>query len=104
MPIHRERYRRREDGVDLLGRAWIVIAANGLRSLARRRAFLFLMILAWIPAIVRAVQIYAAANVPSVAQIGFLADHGPDVPRFSEPAGTVRLFHYGLRGLGADRR
>ena len=27
MPIHRERYRRREDGIDFRGRAWIVIAA-----------------------------------------------------------------------------
>jgi ABC-2 type transport system permease protein len=72
VPIHRERYRRREDGIDLRGRAWLVIGANGLRILARRRAFLFLMILAWIPAVVRAVQIYAAANLPGVAQ-GFLA-------------------------------
>ena len=87
MPIHRERYRRRasadpgrpdlaggrEAGADVRGRAWIVIAANGLRMLARKRPFLFLMILAWIPAIVRGVQIYAASNVPSAAQIGFLA-------------------------------
>lgn len=73
MPIHRERYRRREEGVDFRGRAWVVIAVNGIRLLVRRRAFLFLMLLAWIPAIVRAVQIYAAANVPSVAQMGFLA-------------------------------
>ena len=49
MPIHRERYRRREGGVDLRGGAWAVIAANGLRALVRKRAFLFLMILAWIP-------------------------------------------------------
>ena len=87
MPIHRERYRRRQGGIDprdptgasshpvveWRGRAWAVIAANGLRILVRKRAFLFLMILAWIPAVVRAVQIYAAANVPSVSQIGFLA-------------------------------
>jgi ABC-2 type transport system permease protein len=73
VPIHRERYRRREEGIDLRGRAWLVIAANGLRILVRRRAFLFLMILAWIPAIVRAVQIYAAANLPSVSQVSFLA-------------------------------
>lgn len=72
MPIHRERYRRRETGVDSVGRAWLVIAANGLRILVRRRPFLFLMILAWIPAIVRAVQIYAAANVPNMAQVPFL--------------------------------
>jgi ABC-2 type transport system permease protein len=76
VPIHRERYRRREGGVDVRGRAWLVIAANGLRMLARKRAFLFLMILAWIPAVVRAVQIYAAANVPNVSQIGFLAVTG----------------------------
>ncbi|HKY21613.1 MAG TPA: ABC transporter permease subunit [Vicinamibacterales bacterium] len=73
MPIHRDRYRRREGGVDALGRAWLVIAANGLRILVRRRPFLFLMILAWIPAVVRAVQIYAAANVPSVSQVEFLS-------------------------------
>jgi ABC-2 type transport system permease protein len=73
MPIHRERYRRRDAGIDLRGGAWAVIAANGLRSLARRRAFLFLMILSWIPVVVRAVQIWAAANVPGMTQIGMLA-------------------------------
>jgi ABC-2 type transport system permease protein len=73
MPIHRERYRRRESGVDLRGGAWAVIAANGLRSLVRKRAFLFLMILAWIPVIVRGVQIWAAANVPGMPQTGAFA-------------------------------
>jgi ABC-2 type transport system permease protein len=73
MPIHRERYRRRQSGVDLRGGAWAVIAANGLRSLVRKRAFLFLMILAWIPVIVRGVQIWAAANVPAMAQAGIFA-------------------------------
>jgi ABC-2 type transport system permease protein len=73
MPIHRERYRRREHGIDLKGAAWAVIAANGLRSLVRKRAFLFLMILSWIPVVVRGVQIWAAANVPGMSQIGMLA-------------------------------
>ncbi len=73
MPIHRERYRRREGGINLPGRAWMVIAANGLRTLSRKRAFLFLMILAWIPVVVRGVQIWAAANVPGVSQMGLLA-------------------------------
>src|SRR5918996_2298816 len=72
MPIHRERYRRRESGVDLRGGAWAVIAANGLRSLVRKRAFLFLLILSWIPVVVRGVQIWAAANVPGMSQIGML--------------------------------
>jgi ABC-2 type transport system permease protein len=73
VPIHRERYRRREGGIDLRGGAWAVIAANGLRSLVRKRAFLFLMILSWIPVVVRGVQIWAAANVPGMSQIGLLA-------------------------------
>src|SRR6187455_930745 len=87
MPIHRERYRRRESGADLgpstvpgrtervegRGGAWLVIAAHGLRSIARKRAFLFLMILSWIPVVVRGVQIWAAANVPGMSQIGMLA-------------------------------
>ncbi len=82
MPIHRERYRRREtsssasghpERIEGLGRAWMVIAANGLHTLSRKRAFLFLMILAWMPVIVRGVQIWAAANVPGVSQMGMLA-------------------------------
>src|SRR4029453_941374 len=73
MPIHRERYRRRESGVDLRGGAWAVIAAHGLRSIVRKRAFLFLMILSWIPVVVRGVQIWAAANVPGMSQIGMLS-------------------------------
>jgi ABC-2 type transport system permease protein len=73
MPIHRERYRRRESGIDLRGGAWAVIAANGLRALVKKRAFLFLMILSWIPVIVRGVQIWAAANVPGMSDFGILA-------------------------------
>lgn len=67
MPIYRDRYRRRDTGIDFRGRSWVVIAAYGLRTLVRRRAFLGLMILAWIPAVVRAVVMYAAANVPQAS-------------------------------------
>lgn len=73
MPIHRERYRRREGGIDLRGGAWAVIATNGIRALVRKRAFLVLIILAWIPVVIRGVQIWAAANVPGMSQIGALA-------------------------------
>ena len=71
MPIYRERYRRRDGALDLQGRSWAVIAAYGLRALMRRRAFVYLMIVAWIPAVVRGVQMYAVANVPQAA--AFLA-------------------------------
>jgi ABC-2 type transport system permease protein len=70
MPIHRERYRRREGALDVRGRAWMVIAVQGLRALTRRRAFLYLMLLAWIPCVIRAVQMYVASNFP---QASFLA-------------------------------
>ncbi len=70
MPIHRERYRRRDEGSDVHGRAWMVICQHGLRSLVRKRAFLYLMLLAWMPCLVRAVQIYVVANFP---QASFLA-------------------------------
>jgi ABC-2 type transport system permease protein len=68
--IHRERYRRREGGSDVYGRAWMVIAAQGLRRLTRKKAFLYLMLLAWLPCVVRGVQIYVVANFP---QASFLA-------------------------------
>ena len=67
--IHRERYRRREDGLDVRGRAWLVIAAQALRALTRKKAFLYLMLVAWIPSIVRGVQIYVAANFPQATKI-----------------------------------
>jgi ABC-2 type transport system permease protein len=60
------------------GRAWAVIAKAGIRTLFGKRAFIGLMLLAWIPFIVRAVQIYAAANLP---QVRFLA---PDVLMFRQ--------------------
>ena len=64
MPIHRERYRRRDAGTDVRGRAWLVICVQGLRGLAKRRAFLYLMLVAWLPCLVRGVQIYVVANFP----------------------------------------
>jgi len=73
VPIYRERYRRRDGGLDLRGRAWVVITTYGLRSLVRRKAFLYLMIVAWIPAVVRGVQIYAAANFPQAAFLSISA-------------------------------
>jgi len=99
--IHRERYRRREDGVDVRGRAWMVIAAQGLRSLVRKKAFLWLMLLAWIPSIVRGVQIYVAANFP---QASFLAVSGRTFRDFLDQQELFVFFItvYAGSGLIAD--
>src|SRR2546430_4878839 len=70
MPIHDQGYRRYAGTRVPRGRAWIVIARAGLRAFFGKRAFLGLLLLSWVPFLVRAVQMYAAANVP---QASFLA-------------------------------
>jgi ABC-2 type transport system permease protein len=52
-----------------LGRGWAVITRNGVKSLISKRAFLGLMLFAWSPFVVRAVQIYVAANFAQAASI-----------------------------------
>jgi len=78
MPIHDQGYRRYEGLRAAPGRAWAVIAKAGIRTLLGKRAFIGLLLLAWVPFIVRAVQIYAAANLP---QARFLA---PDARMFRQ--------------------
>lgn len=69
MPIHDQSYRRYGGSKKALGRAWAVIAAAGIRGMVRRRMFLGLLLFAWIPFIVRAVQIYIAANYPTMSML-----------------------------------
>lgn len=62
MPIHDQSYRRYGGTRETPDRLWTVIARAGLLTLVRRRAFLALMLVAWIPFVVRAVQIYLASS------------------------------------------
>jgi ABC-2 type transport system permease protein len=66
MPIHDQGYRRYGGG-KARGQGWLVIARAGIRSFFGRKAFLGLLLLSWLPFFVRAVQIYAAANLPQAA-------------------------------------
>src|SRR5437763_224627 len=70
MPIHDQGYRRYGGDKAPRGQAWMVIARNGIQHMLGKRAFLGLLLLSWFPFFVRAVQIYAAANLP---QASFLA-------------------------------
>jgi ABC-2 type transport system permease protein len=79
VPIHDQSYRHYQGTRQPTGTAWRVIATSGIRSIIRKRRFLGLLVLAWIPFAVRAVQIYLAANYP---QATFLA----------ASAGTFREF------------
>lgn len=69
-PIHDQGYRRYPGERTPHGRAWGVIAAAGIRGFFRRRAFLGLLLVSFFPFFVRAVQIYASANLPQAAFLG----------------------------------
>ncbi len=69
-PIHDQSYRHYGGTKATPGSAWTVIAAAGIRSFVRRRAFLGIMLFALFPFIVRAVQIYIAANVAQASMLG----------------------------------
>jgi ABC-type transport system involved in multi-copper enzyme maturation permease subunit len=74
MPIHDQSYRRYGGGKTSPGRAWTVIAWAGIVNMLRKRAFLGLLIFAWLPFVVRAVQIYVSTNFPQVAMLAPTAD------------------------------
>jgi len=67
MPIHDQSYRRYGGVRAALGRSWTVIAQAGIMTMIRKRAFIGLLLFAWLPFVVRAVQIYVAANYAQAA-------------------------------------
>jgi ABC-2 type transport system permease protein len=69
MPIHDQSYRRYGGGRTSPGRGWTVIARAGIMTVVRKRVFLGVLIFAWLPFVVRAVQIYIAENFAQMAMI-----------------------------------
>jgi ABC-2 type transport system permease protein len=67
MPIHDQGYRRYGGRRAPRGQAWAVITRAGIRTMLAKRAFLGLLLISWLPFFVRAVQIYAATNLPQAA-------------------------------------
>ena len=74
MPIHDQGYRRYGGRREPHGRTWWVIARAGLMERLRERKFLGLLLAAWLPFIVRAVQMYLAANIPQAAVLAPTAE------------------------------
>jgi ABC-2 type transport system permease protein len=104
MPIHDQGYRRYSGERTPRGRAWAVIAKAGIRTRLAQRAFLGLLLVSWFPFFVRAVQLYAAANVPQAA---FLAPTPEMFRQFLDQQEIFVFFLtvYGGAGLIAqDRR
>ena len=69
MPIHDQSYRRYSGLRSALGRSWLVIAAAGIKTMIRKRAFLGLLLMSWVQFIGRAIAMWFASNVPQTAQI-----------------------------------
>lgn len=86
MPIHDQGYRRFTGRRDELGRAWLVIASAGIRSLLARRLFLGLLLGAYANFLIRCVQIYLSTNF---AQVAFLA---PTAQTFREYLEQQEIF------------
>ena len=78
MPIHDQSYRRYAGRRDLAGQAWMVIARNGIRTILRKRLFLGLLIMAWIPFVVGAVTVYFNANFPQFTLLSITAQRFRD--------------------------
>jgi ABC-2 type transport system permease protein len=67
--IHDQSYRRYRGTREARGSAWTVIAVTGIRDMIRKRSFLGLLLFAWMPFFVRAIQIYLATNFPQTSSI-----------------------------------
>ena len=91
VPIHDQGYRRYGGQREAHGRTWWVIARAGMMERLRERKFLGLLLVAWLPFLVRAVQLYVAANYEQALVPG--ADPG-DVPRLSRSAEPLRLLRH----------
>jgi ABC-2 type transport system permease protein len=104
MPIHDQGYRRYTGRRVAPGHGWWVIARAGVLERVRERRFLALLVLAWGPFIVRALQIYASTNF---AQLLFLA---PETDTFREFLDQQSLFLFfitvyaGSGLIASDRR
>ena len=104
MPIHDQGYRRYAGDRATVGKSWQVITRAGVRTVLAKRSFIALMLMAWAPFVVRAVQVYVAATF---AQATFLA---PKAETFREYLGQQGVFvffvtiYIGAGLIANDRR
>lgn len=103
MPIHDQGYRRYQGRREPYGRAWWVIARAALLQRLGERRFLALLLFAWFPFVVRAVQMYVSANF---SQASFLAPGAGTFREFLDQQSIFIFFVtiYAGAGLIADDR
>jgi ABC-2 type transport system permease protein len=104
VPIHDQGYRRYTGERLPPGRAWIVIARAGLRMSLFRRALIGLLLVSWMPFLVRAVMFYFAASVP---QVPFLSPSPAAFQQFLQQQAPFVFFvtvYVGSGLIANDRR
>ena len=74
MPIHDQSYRRYGGQRENLERVWFVVARAGMMTFLKKRAFLGLLLFAWMPFIVRAVQAYFSTTFQQVSMLALTAE------------------------------
>ena len=104
MPIHDQGYRRYLGTRSAIGRSWQVMTRAGVMSVITKRVFIGMMLWAWAPFVVRAVQIYVSATF---AQASFLAPKGETFREFLDQQGLFVFFvtiYVGAGLIANDRR
>jgi ABC-type transport system involved in multi-copper enzyme maturation permease subunit len=104
MPIHDQSYRRYSGTRERPGQAWTVIAAAGIRNMIRKRMFLALLLLAWLPFIIRAVQIYLSANWPQASLLAPTAETFREFLDQQSPFVFFVTIYVGAGLIANDRR
>lgn len=67
--VHDQSYRRYTGARRPIGRAWIVILRTTLGALFARRPLIGLLLLSWVPFLVRTVQIYVVESYPQAVEV-----------------------------------
>ena len=104
MPIHDQSYRRYTGTRTKPGQSWTVIASAGIRNMIRKRMFLALLLLAWLPFIIRAVQIYLSANWPQAALLAPTAETFREFLDQQSPFVFFVTIYVGAGLIANDRR
>jgi ABC-2 type transport system permease protein len=102
MPIHDQGYRRYGGLRSALGRRWWVIARMHILTAVRSRRFVGILLLAWGPFIVRAVQIYLSSNFQQASVLAVTAQTYREF--LDQQSIFVFLVSISLAGLIADDR
>jgi len=86
------------------GQAWTVITRAGIMTMIRKRAFLGLLLMAWFPFLIRAVQIYYTANYPQLAMMAPTAETFRQVLEQQDFFVFIMTIYVGAGLIANDRR